>query len=106
MPDQHPDGVNLTSIINATGTPERETLYWHYPHYHGSAWTPGAALRYNDWKLIVFYDKEKTELYNLSSDPSEKNNLANQMPEKTKELEMMLEKWQKSVNAQMPVVPL
>jgi arylsulfatase A-like enzyme len=106
MPGQHPDGVNLISIINDIGTPERETLYWHYPHYHGSAWTPGAAIRHGDWKLIVFYDKEKTELYNLSSDPSEKNNLANQMPEKTKELEMMLEKWQKSVNAQMPVVPL
>jgi arylsulfatase A-like enzyme len=102
MPDQHPDGVTLTPITSSVGIPDRETLYWHYPHYHGSAWTPGAALRHNDWKLIVFYDKEKVELYDLKNDPSEKNNLAEQIPEKTDELKTMLEEWQKSVNAQMP----
>ena len=102
LPKQHRDGVSIVPCLEKNKSLTRETIYWHYPHYHGSAWTPGAALRHNQWKLIVFYDKEKTELYNLDEDPSEKNDLAKKMPKKVTELTRMLKKWQKSVHAQMP----
>lgn len=100
--EQHVDGVSLVPCLSGGKQLERKTIYWHYPHYHGSTWTPGAALRHEDWKLVVFYDKEKTELYNLKNDPSEKNDLAPDMPEIVEELAQMLEEWQKSVHAQMP----
>jgi len=103
-PTQHADGESLVPCLNGVKQLDRKTLYWHYPHYHGSTWTPGAALRHEDWKLIVFYDKDKTELYNLKKDPSEKNDLASDMPEKLEELTQMLKVWQKSVDAQMPKV--
>ncbi|GAA5220428.1 sulfatase [Membranihabitans marinus] len=57
-------------------------LFWHFPHYHGSAWTPGSALRRGDWKLIYFYEDERSELYNLAVDESENVNLAKRYPDK------------------------
>jgi len=75
-------------------------LFWHYPHYHGSSWRPGAAIRQGNWKLIEFYESETVELYNLSEDISEENNLAMQHPEKVKDLLNRLQELQKNANAQ------
>ena len=55
-------------------------LYWHYPHYHGSTWKPGASIRDGDWKLIKFYHYDKVELYDLAKDPFETNDLARSIP--------------------------
>jgi arylsulfatase A-like enzyme len=101
LPAQHTDGISLVPSFNKQKL-SRETLYWHFPHYHGSAWTPGAAIRHNDWKLIHFYDREKTELYHLSDDIEEQHNLAQEYPEKTKELLNMLNGLQKEMGAQLP----
>ena len=62
------------------------TLVWHYPHYHGSTWRPGSAIRHNQWKLIEFYEEETVELYDLSNDIGEQNDLAGKMPEKAENL--------------------
>jgi arylsulfatase A-like enzyme len=78
-------------------------LYWHYPHYHGSTWKPGASIRDGDWKLIKFYHYEKVQLYNLKKDPSEKNDLAKKNPSKAKELEDKLVAWQTKMKAKLPV---
>jgi arylsulfatase A-like enzyme len=96
------DGMDMTPLLEGGKAPGREAIYWHYPHYHGSAWTPGAAVRAGDWKLIVFYHEEKTELYNLRKDPGEQHDLAVEMPEKTRELKKMLEAWQRGIGAKLP----
>ncbi|MEL6925725.1 MAG: sulfatase, partial [Bacteroidota bacterium] len=70
------DGQSLWPLLSQNENWSREMLWWHFPHYHGSAWTPGAAIRMGDWKLIAFYESEKTELYNLATDPYEQNDLA------------------------------
>ena len=102
MPDQHRDGVSLVKALRGARSLGRQTLYWHYPHYHGSTWAPGAALRHGDWKLIEFYEEEKTELYNLSNDIGERNDLSARMPGLTRKLRAQLRQWQRSVGAKMP----
>lgn len=77
-------------------------LYWHYPHYHGSTWKPGACIRDGDWQLIKFYDYEKVELYNLKNDPSESKDLSKQNPKVAKALESKLVAWQKRMKAKLP----
>lgn len=104
IPDKHVDGLSLVPLMHGQPRLEREKLYWHYPHYHGSTWTPGAALRARDWKLIEFYEHDKIELYNLQDDPSEKNDLANKMPDKRDELVTLLHQWQKETGAKMPIL--
>ena len=104
MPDDDPrDGVSLAKLLGGGPAPDRKAIFWHYPHYHGSTWTPGAALRARDWKLIEFYHEEKVELYNLRQDVGEQNDLSKAMPEKTQELLDLLHNWQRDIGAKMPV---
>jgi len=100
-PNLHMDGRSLLpELTGKKGKPR--SLYWHYPHYHGSTWKPGASIREGDWKLIKFYDQEKVELYNLKKDPSEKKDLAKKNSAKSKELEYKLIAWQKQMKAKLP----
>ncbi len=101
-PKQHVDGKNLAPLLRGAKKIDRDAIHWHYPHYHGSTWTPGAAIRMRDWKLIEFYEENKIELYNLKDDLSERKDLANKMPEKAKELQNALHAWQKQSGAKMP----
>jgi arylsulfatase A-like enzyme len=101
-PTHHLDGVNLTPLLRGGTPPARPTLYWHYPHYHGSTWAPGAAIRDGDWKLIEFYHYRTVELYRLTDDPGEAHDLSKNNPEKTAELLGKLHAWQTSVHAIMP----
>jgi len=100
-PKLHADGRSLLpELTGKKGKPR--PLYWHYPHYHGSTWKPGASIRERDWKLIKFYDQEKVELYNLKKDPSEKKDLAKKNSARAKELEYKLIAWQKNIKAKFP----
>ena len=102
QPKLHADGQSLLSQLKGNDSGER-TLYWHYPHYHGSAWKPGASIREGDWKLIEFYHYDKFELYNLANDLGEQKNLAAANPKKAAELRAKLASWQKQLGAKMPV---
>ncbi|TWT84240.1 Arylsulfatase [Planctomycetes bacterium CA13] len=98
--DQHLDGVSIVPLLTDSATTlNRDTLYWHYPHYHRT--NPYGAIRDGDWKLIEFFEDGKLELYNLKEDPKETQNLASIQPEKTQELLRNLKKWRRSVDAQM-----
>ncbi|HOF40487.1 MAG TPA: sulfatase [Candidatus Hydrogenedentes bacterium] len=104
LPDDEPrDGMSFASLLGGGPSPEREALFWHYPHYHGACWRPGAAVRAGDWKLVEFYEDERAELYNLRDDLGEQHDLSAAMPEKTRELREKLHAWQRRVGAQMPV---
>ncbi|MFN7563113.1 MAG: sulfatase, partial [Prosthecobacter sp.] len=71
-PEQHHDGLDISSLLRGETAPARDALYWHYPHYHGSTWAPGGAMREGDWKLIEHFDEGSAELFNLKTDLSEK----------------------------------
>ncbi|MEM7457613.1 MAG: sulfatase [Planctomycetota bacterium] len=101
-PDLHADGVSLVPLMSGRADIESRALFWHYPHYHGSAWCPGASVRDGHWKLINHYHHEEVELFNLSEDPGEQQNLAEMNPQKTRELITMLEAWQQEMGARMP----
>ena len=103
MPDKHRDGVSLMPLLLGKKLVTKRPLAWHYPHYHGSMWKPGGAIRVGDWKLIEFYHHKKVELYNLASDIGERRDLSKKNPAKTKEMLAKLRKWQKELGARMPV---
>jgi len=98
------DGKNLVPCLTKNETLQRDELFWHFPHYHGSAWKPGSALRKGDWKFVHFYEDDKTELYNLKEDMGENTNLAEQFPDKTAELKKLLMKKLAGSNAAFPAL--
>ncbi|WP_197356130.1 sulfatase-like hydrolase/transferase [Aureliella helgolandensis] len=100
LPPQALDGRSLQPILlgDVESLPARAE-YWHYPHYHGSTWAPGAAMRDGDWKLIQFDHYGQVELYNLAEDPSETKDLAAEHPERVADMQQRLAAWQASVGA-------
>lgn len=102
MPNTHNDGVSLVPVLKNSTRPIERSLFWHYPHYHGSTWTPGASIRHGDWKLIQFYEHDKAELYNLKHDPGEQVDLASSEPRLVEQLSDKLRQWQRDMNANMP----
>lgn len=101
--DLHVDGQSMVRLLKGSEASETRTLYWHYPHYHGSTWAPGASIRDGDWKLIEFYHYDNFELYNLRTDPGERTDLSEKMPSKAQELREKLQQWQTAMQARMPV---
>ncbi|MBX2821021.1 MAG: sulfatase [Rhodothermaceae bacterium] len=104
------DGVSLTPLLTGTGSLDREAIYWHFPAYLEAyrdsevPWrtTPVAAVRSGEYKLIEFFGEGQLELYNLDADIGERNNLAEDMPEKVDELYAMMQAWRQNVNAPVP----
>jgi arylsulfatase A-like enzyme len=102
------DGVSIMPLLKQNGKLKRDALYWHYPHYHHQGIAPSGAIREGNYKLIEWYEKSihgidtlgALELYDLSKDLNEQNNLADKMPKKTKQLYKRLNAWRKKVRAQ------
>ena len=95
LPGQHLDGSSMKSALS--GKPEQgittRALYWTYPHNHGSGHKPSHAIRKDGWKLIRFEHGKPYELYNLTNDPGEKNDLAGKYSNKVKTLDQELTQW-------------
>lgn len=102
-PSNNPDGISLKQLLMGDQDLDREAIYFHYPNY---AFHKGnrlaSAIRSGDYKLLKFYDDDSVELYNLKSDISESQNLADNHPKKTAQLLTALESWLKETNASKP----
>jgi arylsulfatase A-like enzyme len=105
-----PDGVeggSLTTLLtnNGKGAVKRpsEGLVFHFPHYqHEKFVTPQSAIIFKDYKLIKSYETNQTQLFDLTRDIGETQDLSEKMPEKTKELHERLSRYLKEVGASMP----
>ena len=84
------DGLDLLPLAAEGGAADwrRETLFWQSGHYR--------VVRHGDWKLQVSARPEKEWLYDLAVDPTERNNLAEERPDKLSELRALLDTHQAS----------
>ncbi|MGQ9562926.1 MAG: sulfatase-like hydrolase/transferase [Thermogutta sp.] len=82
------DGQNIWPFLLGTRESPPRTIYTVGPNFRSMALLDG------DWKLIVHASTneaaERVELYHLSVDPNEENNLAEKLPEKVNELKAKL----------------
>ncbi len=98
------DGVSLAGLLrDPASSLDRDTLFWHYPHYHAGGATPYSAIREGGWRLVHFYEDGRAELYHLAADVGEERDLAAAMPDKAAELLGKLDAWRAEVGAQEPL---
>lgn len=116
------DGQSLLSTLNGQFESTYRPLYWHFPYYHPegdkfgramdaigiddfavSQTRPHSAIRLGDHKLVYFEEGQKIELYDLTKDLSEQNDLSQQLPEKAQALKRNLVDYLQSVNARRAV---
>jgi len=79
------EGLDLLPYMRGEGSLARSTLYWRFGEQR--------ALRRGDWKYFS-YTEEVTLLFDLSTDPSERHNLASEQPELVRELREAYADWE------------
>ena len=89
----------------SAGQSNDRPLFWHYPNEWGPK-GPGigafSAVLLGDWKLLYYHLNENFELFNITEDIGESNNLANTNSTKVEELSAVLSSYLKEVDAQLP----
>ena len=78
------DGINILPLLTGEeNQPDKRLLY-------GVSHTKSSYARYGDWKLIVGANGSNPQLFELSSDPYEKNNLAKEKPNIVEQLRELI----------------
>jgi hypothetical protein len=95
-------GTSLLSLLQDGTTPDREALYWHYPHYSWREQRPAGVVRKGRYKLIDYYGCEEVELYDLDADIREQHDRSAEAPGRADRLQKMHADWRARVDAVMP----
>jgi arylsulfatase A-like enzyme len=103
LPDRHLDGISLVPVLKGKEQPDRP-LFWHYPHYGNQGGEPSAIMIQGEWKLIHYFEDDRVELYQLSRDIGEQDDLAADQPERAASMLGALRDWQQEVGARFPSV--
>lgn len=109
------DGNSLKPVLEEEQESINRALYWHFPIYLEAynvndnetrdalfRTRPGSVIRKGDWKLHYYFENNDMELFNLSNDIEERENLAEVNPEKADELLKLLKEWWNETNAPIP----
>ncbi|QDH80911.1 sulfatase [Echinicola soli] len=95
------EGLSLVPAMEGKKMKSRD-FYWHYPHYGNQGGDPSAIIRSGDWKLIYYWENKQSELYNLSTDPYEQQNVAASKGKMVKKLTQKLLAYLESHQANYP----
>lgn len=87
---ENTDGISMVPALLGKGTqPEHKFLYWEF-HERGGR----IAVRMGKWKGVRYdvlkHPDRPMELYDLSQDPGEENNVAAQHPETVEQIEQIM----------------
>ena len=103
LEENDPQILDGNSIVDVLQRPEMEhqerTFYWHYPlpkpHFLGGV--SAGAIRQGRWKLIEWFEKKESSLFDLRSDPGEKSDLSAEHPATVRRLQDELSEWRDSI---------
>ena len=94
------DGLSLLpALLGQPNTNQHDALYWEF-HERGFQ----QAVRMGDWKAVRLQVGKPLELYNLQTDPAEKENVAEKNPAVVAKIEAYL-KGARTESEQWPIKP-
>jgi arylsulfatase A-like enzyme len=82
-------GVSLLPALKGKKKKRKQPLFWE--------WKNGQAVCEGDWKLVRNGLEKDWDLYNLTTDPTETDNIAAGFPDKVSELESLFLQWKEEV---------
>jgi arylsulfatase A-like enzyme len=97
--DSHPlDGDSFAHVLeNPDAKEKRDPVFYLFPGYMDSRAQPTVVaiddLAGKRYKAFYYYEADQWELYCLTDDPSEKQNIINDRPEVAKELSKKIHGW-------------
>ncbi|MCK5781817.1 MAG: sulfatase [Flavobacteriales bacterium] len=99
QPKDDIDGISIAPYIYEDETIDR-TLMWHSPRARGTSTGDDfcTVIREGDYKLFDFYKRGEVELYDLSKDPYESNNIAAENKELASKLKGKIDNWRTKYN--------
>ncbi|MCG8697518.1 MAG: hypothetical protein MI922_05650, partial [Bacteroidales bacterium] len=92
------------------GTPlkRKDPLFWEYGAFgsikpgKSEHISPQLAIRKGPWKFLMNTDSSQTMLFNLDTDPGERNNLSTSQTERTKTMQQTLQTWWQEMRSYYP----
>ena len=94
------DGGSMKSVLRSGGVGSVQRHRPYLVFHQGADRKPVSALRLGDMKLVKTWSESKVELFDLSKDLSEANDLSAAMPQKTQELHALLNGFLTEVGAE------
>jgi arylsulfatase A-like enzyme len=100
-PQNHKDGISMVPSLKGNKFERGKPVFWHSPtsRPYSTGDTDSSAVRIGNFKLLEWYNADHVELYDLSKDIGEQNDLSKKMPEKTAEMLAVLHDWRKEIDA-------
>lgn len=95
------DGASIAGpLLGTSNAPAGRTFFFHFPHYTNQGGRPAGAVREGNWKLVSHYDTGRMELFDLSADRGEQNDIAAQQVDRVQDMHERLGAWRKQIGAQ------
>jgi arylsulfatase A len=96
--DRAIDGTNILPIFEGRGVERKTPLYWRYDRALSAPYT--VAMRQGDWKILADTSMTRFELYNLQTDPGERNDRAESEPGRLEAMKETLRKLHQEIDAE------
>lgn len=108
------DGTDITPLFRGQSIEDRD-LFWHFPIYLEAydqaeddgrdplfRTRPGTVMISGSWKLHEYYEDMTLELYNITQDLGERNNLINKETVIAAKMHNRMQQWRDATGAQIP----
>lgn len=99
LPESYnPDGESILEAIKGQDFTRKNAIYWQwlFPKINSHHWQT-AGIQEDNWKLLINEDTGIKELYDISVDWAEQQNLITQFPKKAGILETKIKQWEKTL---------